>query len=122
VAVSLLRDDLLPAMWVLDCDMTHVYLLRILQWRMECDYEWAVPARALGKGLRKGLPADVWDELRRICVGAATADTWEALFQTMALFRQVARDVGDRLGYAYPDELDQRVTAYVRGLRDSRTA
>ena len=37
----------------------------------------------------------------------------------MALFRRVARDVGDRLGYAYPDGLDERVTAYVRRLQDA---
>ena len=104
--------------------MTHVYLLRVLQWRMECDRGWAAPARALGKGLRKELPADVWRELQGTYAGGgATADTWDALFRTMALFRRVARDVGDRLGYAYPDELDERVTAYVwrlRGKRDPR--
>jgi aminoglycoside 6-adenylyltransferase len=81
-----------------------------------------VPARALGKGLRKGLPVDVWGELQGICAGATTADTWEALFGTMAHFRRVAHDVGDRLGYAYPDELDERVTAYVRRLLASKGA
>jgi aminoglycoside 6-adenylyltransferase len=119
VAVGLLRDDLFPARWVLDCDMTHGYLLRMLQWRMECDHAWAEPARALGKGLRKGLPADIWNELQRISATDATAGHWETLFLTMALFRRVARDVGDRLGYLYPEELDERVTSYVRRLRDS---
>ena len=118
VAVGLLRDDLLPARWVLDCDMKHVYLLQMLQWRMECEHGWAEPARALGKGLRKGLPADVWRELQGTYAGGTTTDNWEALFRTMALFGQVARDVGDRLGYAYPDELDERVTTYVRRMRD----
>jgi len=36
----------------------------------------------------------------------------------MALFRQVAIEVADDLGYAYPDDLDQRVTAYVREMKD----
>jgi aminoglycoside 6-adenylyltransferase len=91
----------------------------MLQWRMECDHAWAEPARALGKGLRKGLPADIWNELQRISATDATAGHWETLFLTMALFRRVARDVGDRLGYLYPEELDERVTSYVRRLRDS---
>jgi aminoglycoside 6-adenylyltransferase len=120
VAVSLLRDDLLPARWVLDCDMKHVYLLRMLQWRLACDRGWAAPARALGKGLGKGLPADIWRALPGTYAGGGTAENWAALLRTMALFRRVARDVGDRLGYAYPDELDERVTAYVRRLRDAR--
>ena len=119
VAVGLLHDDLLPARWVLDCDMTHLYLLRMLQWRMACDHAWAKPTRALGKGLRQGLPAEIWGALQGI-YGDAVVGNWEALFQTMALFRQVARDVDSRLGYAYPDELDERVTAYVRRLQERR--
>lgn len=116
VAVGLLRDDLLPARWVLDCDMRHLYLVRMLQWRMECDAGWEVPARALGKGLHKGLPADLWRELHATYAGGGAAGNREELFRTMALFRRVAREVGERLGYAYPDDLDEGVTAYVSHL------
>jgi hypothetical protein len=35
----------------------------------------------------------------------------------MALFRQVAIYVGTALGYAYPHDLDRRVTAYVEQIR-----
>jgi len=34
----------------------------------------------------------------------------------MELFRQVAMEVGEGLGYEYPLDLDQRVTAYVQKL------
>lgn len=36
----------------------------------------------------------------------------------MMLFRQVALEVGKHLGYAYPDELHQRVSAYVEQDQD----
>ena len=104
VAVALLRDDLLPAKWVLDYDMKHVYLLPMLQWRAACDRGWAAPARALGKGLRKELPPDLCRELRGSYAGGEPAENWAALLRTMALFRRVAREVGERLGYAYPEE------------------
>jgi aminoglycoside 6-adenylyltransferase len=119
VAVGLLRDDLLYARWCLDCDMRHVYLVQMLQWRMECDQGWAMPARALGKGLRTLLPADIWGELHASYVGGSAEANWTALLRTMALFRRVAREVGDRLGYAYPAALDARVTAYVQRLWDA---
>ncbi|MDP9439656.1 MAG: aminoglycoside 6-adenylyltransferase [Actinomycetota bacterium] len=37
----------------------------------------------------------------------------------MALFRRVATEVAEGLGYAYPYDLDERVTEYVRSMRDS---
>ncbi len=118
VAKCLLRDELLPAKWCLDYDMKHVYLRPMLEWRMECDHGWAVPVRIFGKGLKARLPPDLWTELEGTYAGAGIADNWEALFRTMALFRRVARDVAAHLGYAYPDELDRRVSAYVRRMRD----
>ena len=97
VAKFLWRDELLPAKWCLDYDMKHVYLLRMLEWRMERDHGWSVPAGRLGKGLKKYLPAEIWKELEGTFVGADIADNWEALFRTMALFRRVATDVADDL-------------------------
>jgi hypothetical protein len=35
----------------------------------------------------------------------------------MAPFRQVAVEVGAHLGYAYPHDLHQRVTAYVNHIK-----
>jgi hypothetical protein len=35
----------------------------------------------------------------------------------MALFRWVAIEVAADLGYAYPHDLDQRVTAYVQEMK-----
>jgi aminoglycoside 6-adenylyltransferase len=117
VAKCLWRDELLPAKWCLDYDMKHVFLRRMLEWRVECDHTWSVPTGALGRGLKRRLPPDIWSQLERTYVGAAIADNWEALFRTMALFRQVAIDVADHLGYVYPHDLDQRVTAYVRKVK-----
>jgi aminoglycoside 6-adenylyltransferase len=118
VAKCLWRDELLPAKWCLDHDMKHVYLLRMLEWRMERDHGWSVPAGHLGKGLKKRLPAEIWSQLEGTFAGAGIADNWEAHFRTMELFRRIATEVADDLGYAYPLDLDRRVTAYVREIRD----
>ena len=98
--------------------MKHVYLRRMLEWRMERDHDWSEPVDRLGKGLKKRLPADLWEELEGTYAGAGIEKNWEALFRTLALFRRVATDVADDLGYAYPRDLDRRVTEYVRAIRD----
>jgi aminoglycoside 6-adenylyltransferase len=120
MAKCLLRNELLPAKWCLDYDMKHVYLRPMLEWRVELDQGWSVPMGWLGKGLKKKLPPELWSQLEETYAGAEVAEQWEALFRTMKLFRQVATEVGEGLGYEYPLELDQRVTAYVQQMRSVR--
>jgi aminoglycoside 6-adenylyltransferase len=118
VAKCLWRDELLPAKWCLDVEMRHHYLRPMLEWRMERDRGWSEPTGKLGKGLKRRLPTGIWEELKGTYAGAGTADNWEALFRTMALFRRVATEVAADLGHTYPLDLDRRVTAYVREIRN----
>lgn len=117
VAKCLLRGELLPAKWCLDYDMKHVYLRSVLEWRAEFDHNWSVPVGSLGKGLKKLLPAEIWTQLENSYAGAGIPENWESLFRTMALFRQVAMEVGKGLGYTYPLDLDQGVVAYIEYMR-----
>lgn len=116
VARCLWRDELLPAKWCLDYDMKHVYLRRMLEWRVQIDHGWSLPAGSLGRGLKRSLPPPLWAELERCYAGAGMAENWAALFATLSFFRRVALEVGAELGYSYPHELDRRVTAFVRGI------
>jgi aminoglycoside 6-adenylyltransferase len=118
VAKCLLRDEVLPAKWCLDYDMRYVYLLPMLEWRMECDHGWSVSPGINGKGLKKRLPSEIWAELEATYAGAGIEDNWKSLFRTIAFYRRVAREVGEHLGYVYPEELDRRVTAHARRMRN----
>ena len=83
VAKCLLRGELFPTKWALDYDMKHVFLRVMLEWRMELDHDWSVPTGALGKGLKKHFPPEIWSSLEETYVGADIDDNWEALFRTM---------------------------------------
>jgi len=67
--------------------------------------------------LKKKLPPEIWSQLEAAYAGADIAENWEALFRAMALFRKVAMEVGEALGYEYPLELDERVTAFVKEMQ-----
>lgn len=116
-AKFLWRDELLPAKWCLDYDMKHVYLRPMLEWLIERDHGWTLPAGNLGRGLKRRLPPEYWAELERCYAGAAIADNWEALFRTMSLFGRVASEVAAELGYNYPLDLERRVAAFVRRMQ-----
>jgi aminoglycoside 6-adenylyltransferase len=117
VAKHLWRDDLLPAKFNLDQMMKQVNLRRMLEWRAEVDHDWSLRTRAYGSRLRKALPAGVWSYLEKTYVGAGTDGNWDALFATIELFRRVAVEVAEALGFDYLDELDRRVCAYLEKVR-----
>jgi aminoglycoside 6-adenylyltransferase len=120
VAKCLLRDELLPAKWCLDYDMRYIHLHPMLEWRMELDHNWKAKAGVLGKGLKKWLPPEIWTKLEETYAGADVAENWQSLFRTLTFFRQIAMEVGAGLGYKYPLELDERVTAFVQRMQQMR--
>ncbi len=117
VAKSLLRGQLLPAKWVLDFDMRFNYLVPLLEWRVECDQKWSLKTGALGKGLQAHLPADVWEELLQTFSDADPEKNWAALFAMTALFRRIAQQVAEHLGYPFPDNLINGVVSHAHRMR-----
>ena len=117
LAKHLWRDDLMAAKHTLDHSMKQGYLLPMLEWRLEVDHDWALKPGLYGRGLKKRLSSDLWAELESTYAGAGLEQNWEALFRTIALFRKVAIEAGDRLGYAYPDDLDRRAVAYLQKVK-----
>lgn len=117
VAKSLLRNELLPAKWVLDFDMRFNYLVPMLEWRIECDRDWTLKTGTLGKGLEKHLPADTWAELVDTFTGPEPESNWDALFKMIDLFGRTAEQVADALGYNYPAEFVTNVAEHAQGMR-----
>jgi len=118
VAKYLWRDELMAAKHMLDHSMKQEHLRPMLEWRLEIDHHWSVKPGLYGQWLKKWLSPDLWAELESTYTGAGLEANWEAMFRTIALFRKVAMEVGDRLGYAYPHNLDRRTVAYLQKLKN----
>lgn len=117
VAKNLWRDDLVFARYNLDVVMRSELLLRLLEWRIELDHGWSWKPGVVGRGLKRYLPSDLWSAFERTYTGPGIEENWEALFAMTALFRRVAIEVGQALGYSYPQELDRGVTAHLEEAR-----
>ena len=117
VAKSLWRGEVFFAKFMLDYDAKFVALRRLLEWRIELDHDWSLKPGSHGRGLERSLPAGIWPELASTFVGMDIEDNWDALFRTTALFRRVATEVGAALGYAYPQHVDDAVTAQLGAVR-----
>jgi aminoglycoside 6-adenylyltransferase len=118
VAKLLWRDDMMAAKHLLDHFMKQEHLRPMLEWHLEIDHHWSVKPGPYGRRLKKWLRPDLWTELESTYTGAGLELNWEAMFRTIALFRKVAIEVGDRLGYAYPHDLDRRAVAYLRKVKN----
>jgi aminoglycoside 6-adenylyltransferase len=117
VAKSLWRGEIIFTKFVLDYDMKLGPLRRFLEWRIEIDHDWSLKPGIYGRGLERSLSTGTWRQLAGTYVGTDIEDNWNALFRTTALFRQVATEVGDALGYAYPQQVDDAMTAHLEVVR-----
>lgn len=117
VAKFLWRDDLMAAKHILDHSLKHDHLLPMFEWRIEIDHDWSLKLGPYGRGLKRWLRRDLWIELEQTYTGAELESNWSALFRSVDLMRRVASEVGEALGYRYPDELEQRVVKYLHRVK-----
>lgn len=120
VAKHLWRGDLLPLKYNLDHAMKQVNLRRMLEWRIEIDHHWSLKPGDYGKSLKKLVSPSVWEKLEQTYVGPGLEDNWNALFDTISLFREIAEEVAGLLGFQYPNQLDEKVVAYLQNVRTAR--
>ncbi len=118
VAKSLWRDDLVFAKWVLEQDLKLETMRRMLEWRIEIDRNWSVKPGVYGRGFKQLLPPDTWSQFASTYVSLDVQETWSALDRVIALFRQVALEVGNALGHTYPQQVDDQVSAYLAAIRE----
>ena len=118
VAKFLWRDDLVAAKYILDHSLKHQHLLIMLGWRIEIDHDWALKLGPYGRGLKRWLRQDLWEEFEATYTDAELSSNWSALFRSIDVMRRVAIEVGDHLGYRYPEQLERRVLAYLQEVRE----
>jgi aminoglycoside 6-adenylyltransferase len=118
VAKSLVRRELLPAKYSLDSVMKLQLLRRALEWWVGVESDWRVPTGALGRGLADQLEPELWSELEKTYVGSGMEENWEALLRTTELFERVAREVGEALGFEYPEELSESARTRLIRIRE----
>lgn len=90
------RGEEFFARFIPQYDLTDA-LRRMLEWKVELVRDWNWKPGAYGRGIERELSDADAEEL------LASVGSYE---RTAAMFRRVARDVGDSLGYAYPESAE----------------
>ena len=118
VAKFLWRDDLMAAKHILENSLKQDHLRPMFEWRIEIEHDWSLKLGPYGRGLKQWLRKDLWADLEQTYTGAELESNWTALFQLIDLMRRVAIEVGEALGFRYPDELEQRAKIYLHRVKD----
>ncbi len=122
VAKGLWRGELNYAKHILDGTIRYEKLLPVLRWYIGLEKGWDTRVGIHGRWLHRQLDQDTWDEYRRTFADAQTDRNWSALLATVGLFRRISKAVAAELGYDYPDQTDQKVSAFIEHIRTSQRA
>jgi aminoglycoside 6-adenylyltransferase len=96
-------------------------LLQMLEWHALSTVD-APDVRHIGTGMKEWVRPDIWERLEKVFGRFDGADSWRALLATISLFRDVAVETARELGYAYPAEVDESISNYVRRFKGSSFA
>ena len=116
VAKYLKRDEL----WLVKSRdwATKELLLKMIEWHAQANHRWAYDTKYMGKHLKVWADAGTWEALHRAFAHFDSADSWRGLLATMNLFRQLAVETSEVLGFTYPQDVDQKITGFIVRLQE----
>lgn len=89
-------------------------LIKMVEWKIGLDNHFRVDTGKLGKYIERHLYSDQWQLFAASFAGGNYEDMMKGLLSMGELFRSCGREVGEALGFDYPEEDDLRVSAYIR--------
>ncbi len=89
-------------------------LLKMIEWHERSRHDWKYDTRFGGKHMQAWVDGGVWESLHRTFSHFDSQDSWNALFATTTLFRQLATETADALGFAYPHEVDNHISQFIQ--------
>lgn len=116
VAKGLWRQEILNAKYMRDVYVRD-QLTKMLAWTIGLKTNFTGDPGKHGKYVKRHLEPDKWELLLKTYSGADYDATWEALFATCTLFRQLALEVAAAFALEYPHGDDARVSAHLEHVR-----
>ena len=112
-AKHLKRGELWWAKMSSDCYMQHL-LLRMIEWHARAKRGWNYDTWFRGRFLEKWADPQALGQMRDVFSHYDEADAKRGLLAAVVLFRALALETAERLGYSYPEEADRQVTEWIR--------
>jgi len=116
IAKGIWRDELPYAKAMFD-EVVRDPILKMLAWYAAMQHDWKLNTGKFGRRLKYYLPPDVWEAYLKTYAGPGYPETWDALFEALALVRKLGLELAGHLGYSYPLDADRRMNEYLQHVR-----
>ncbi|MBT4917457.1 hypothetical protein HON58_03395, partial [Candidatus Peregrinibacteria bacterium] len=118
IAKYLKRDDLWSAKFR-DWGQKDEFLLTMIRWNEMAKHSWDYSVHSQGKSMQKWVSSETWHDLHKCFSHFDAENSWKALENTLSLFRRIALEAAELLGYSYPKEVDRNLSEYVSQLKNT---
>jgi len=112
-AKHLRRGELWWTVTCLNCYMQRL-LLRMMEWHTRATHGWNHDTWFRGRFLKEWAHPQAVKELRGAFAHYDEEDAKAGLLATMDMFRWIAVETAEKLGYPYPAKADEHVTKWIR--------
>lgn len=116
VAKGIWRDELPYAMQMFE-SVIRVRLDEMVDWWLGMQHGYQLSPGKMGKFYKRYLPEQYWKMYKATYSDANYRNIWDAVFTSCELFRTLAKDVALHNGFLYPEADDDRMTVYLRHIR-----
>jgi aminoglycoside 6-adenylyltransferase len=121
IAKGLWREELSYAKSMFERPVRDMLAL-MLDWSIGIRTDFSADPGKLGKYYERYLEPEQWEAFVRTFPDGDYENIWQSLFVMCGLFRETAEAVADHFGYVYPVDMDTRVTAYLKQVKDFPTS
>jgi aminoglycoside 6-adenylyltransferase len=112
VVKGMCRNEILFAIDHMNQILRHE-LLRMISWKVGIETGFTLSVGKNYKFINKYITIDLWKNLLSTYKLDSYEHLWESLFKCHQLFREVSKEVGEKLNYVYP-EYDVNITRYTQ--------
>lgn len=109
------REDLWPLKFR-DSWICHGPLLKMIEWDAQARRNWRFSPPPHGKDMSSWVDEEIWKELPACFAGFDVQESLKAFGKVVDLFRRLSKGVAAKLGYTYPEAVDQNITEFIASL------
>ncbi|MBA3237356.1 MAG: aminoglycoside 6-adenylyltransferase [Parachlamydiaceae bacterium] len=117
VAVYLKRGDLWSAKARTN-GIHYNFLLKMIEWNELSKHDWNYCIPPMGKWIQSWVCESTQDALYGLFGHFDTEDSWKALLNTIGLFRNLAKESAQILGFSYAEDVDNNISKFILKLHD----
>jgi aminoglycoside 6-adenylyltransferase len=91
---------------------------QMVSWWIGSNHSFQVSTGKMGKYYKRYLPTRYWEMYRSTYSNGSYEKMWDSVFIACELFRELAKDLAEKLNYVYHLEEDSNMTKYLKHVRE----